>query len=194
MASQDHQACGCVRARIVLTDLIVAGAVIAPSVAQQDGTRTYGMQSSVSELAAGGNLSVVAPDIDGVPSVQRQLSLPFAARIGSDSLFIAGDDPVVLRIADQVPALDHSLWTLLLTDTDSTGHVSIQSLGHPPAEIVIPRSWFRSDASTYGVRLDIHQQQSGEFVPERYRWHATARTQIHWTAIFTGNPGAPPPD
>lgn len=181
--------------RSVRDELNVEGAVIAPVLMQEHGRRTYAVERTLSAVQfTDGSVSVVAPHIEGFSSDHLQLSLPLARAIGPDSLFIAGDEPVVLRISDP-PARDWAAqWSLQLTDTDSTGHVFIQARGYPPAEIAMPRSWFRNGASTYDVRLSINQQRSGDFVPERYRWSASTVTHLHWTVIFTDDASAPTRD
>ena len=170
--------------RNVLADPTIHGTVVAPSLIENH-RRSYEVERTLSaELRAGGIMTVIAPDVEGLPSGSRELSLPVPARIGPDSLVMAFDDPVRLQITEHPAADWTSQWHLSAIDVQGTAHFSIQGNGYPPPEIVIPRSWFRSDAATYDVRLDIVQSHRGEFVPGRYEWAATSRAQMHWTVRF----------
>lgn len=175
--------------RTVLRDPTVQGTAIAPSVTTDNGSRSYELERTLSaELPAGGLITIIAPDVEGLPFDSRQISLFVPALIGSDSLLVTSDDPVVLHITPQPPGDWTSQWHLNVFEAQGTAHFAVQGNGYPPAEIVIPRSWFRSDASIYDVRLDIVQSQVGDFVPGQYRWAASSRTQMQWTVRFsTGN-------
>lgn len=172
--------------RTVLENLSVYGTVLAPSLTGENGTRGYELERSLSaELPAGGFVTVIAPDVEGLPSISRQLSLPVPARIGSDSIVMTSDDPVLLHITPQPDGDWISQWHLNIVDTQGPAHFAIQGNGYPPTEIVIPRSWFRSDTVSYDVRLVVVQSQQGEFVPGRYQWTASSRAQMRWTVSFS---------
>lgn len=176
--------------RVVLEDLRDGNVTIEPTNISDNGLRIYEAEWSLaSALAGGGGVSLRAPEVEGAQSIQQQVSIPVALRDGPDSLFVSGDDPVVLRLIRHGPVGDAALgrWTLQLSDTIRGIDLTLFVEGSPPAEIIVPREWFDGRSAVYDVHLDVFHGDTDEFIPDRYRWFTSSRSQIYWTVVMEGS-------
>jgi hypothetical protein len=174
--------------RVVLEDLRDWNTTIEPTDISDNGLRIYEADWSLSTaLTGGGGVHLRAPEVEGAQSVQQQVSIPISVRVGPDSLFVSGGDPVVLRLMRYGSINNAHLgrWNLQLSDSVAGTDVIIGAEGSPPAEIVVPHEWLDGRAAVYEAQLDILHADAGEFIPDRYRWVVTSRSQIFWTVVVT---------
>jgi hypothetical protein len=174
--------------RPVLSDLLVSGRSFSAVPTGINGTQVYQADWSLSDdLPADASFVIRAPDIEGLQSTAQTFSVSIPERIGGDTMFVGDDESVVLRLATVTTSAEHASWLVEVTDSMGVRVLSVIPAGHPPEEIVIPRSWL-SASRVQNVQVRIFQGYSGEVVPGEYRWSASVRTLIHWTVILSDAP------
>jgi hypothetical protein len=173
--------------RAVLSELLVSGRAIPLVQVGDDGARLYQTGWSLSaHLPADTTLVLRAPDIEGLQSTSQTFTVSIPVRIGADTLFVGGDESVVLRVALATAPAAHRNWFVDVTDSNSVRSVDLSSAGRPPDEIIIPRSWL-SSTRVQNARLRVTQRLSGELIPGEYNWQTLVDSYIHWTVILSDN-------
>lgn len=176
------------RVRRVLTDLVAADTSIAPLGVETDGSVLYvGEWNLSSDLPAGGPLALQAPDLDGMhPTASPSFAIPIPLHAGMDTLYANDADAVVLRVTNFDTTAASVQWHMDLIDGAGAIQARFQFLGYPPAEIVIPASWFPSGAGTYTVQLLATQTYASGDVQDEYGWTAVVHALLQWTVILDG--------
>lgn len=174
--------------RAVLSDLLVSGHAISSVPAGVHGAQVYQADWSLStDLPGDASLVVRAPDIEGLQSTSQTFAVSIPVRIGADTLFVGGDESVVLRLVLPTAPAEQASWSVIVTDSTRARLLIANTGGPPPEEIIIPRSWL-SVTRVQDVQLDVSQGFSGALIPGEYEWSASVRTMINWTITLPDVP------
>jgi hypothetical protein len=170
--------------RAVLSDLLVSGRALTSVPVGVNGGQEYQAEWSLStDLPADATLVVRAPDIEGLQSPAQTFALSVPVRIGADTLFIGDDESVVLRLALATVPAEQASWTVEVTDSTFARRLILSTIGPPPNEIIIPRSWL-SATRVQNVQLRVSQAFSGALIPGEYEWGAVVHTLIQWSIML----------